>query len=289
MKIPQFETKKELFAWLIANKDLLISSKKAAIKKADGISFFNIKENITNKSVSKKADTENELYRKLVINTTNYMDSHSDVHIPGLWTKSLQENKNILFLQEHEMEFDKLIAKGKDLKAYTENFNWIDLGYNKAGVTEALCFEAIIRKDINEDMFDKYLKNYVDNHSVGMRYIKMVFCVNDIDYGAENEAWNKYFPMLINQERATEQGYFWAVTEAKIIEGSAVLLGSNPITPTLNNKELNNIENISKTLNTLLAKIEEIKPFNTLNEIENKKPETNNEKLNKLYLLINKL
>ena len=26
---------------------------------------------------------------------------------------------------------------------------------------------------------------------------------------------------------------FWAVTEAKLIEGSAVLFGSNPITPTL--------------------------------------------------------
>ena len=38
------------------------------------------------------------------------------------------------------------------------------------------------------------------------------------------------------KEQAEEQGYFWAVTQAKLIEGSAVVLGSNPITPTLSNK-----------------------------------------------------
>jgi len=38
---------------------------------------------------------------------------------------------------------------------------------------------------------------------------------------------------VINQEEAKEQGYFWAVTEAKLVEGSAVVKGSNSYTPTL--------------------------------------------------------
>lgn len=40
-------------------------------------------------------------------------------------------------------------------------------------------------------------------------------------------------PYAVNPEVAEEKGYFWAVTEAKVIEGSAVPIGSNWITPTL--------------------------------------------------------
>ena len=38
--------------------------------------------------------------------------------------------------------------------------------------------------------------------------------------------------MAVNKE-AGEDGYFWAVLEAKEIEGSAVVRGSCPATPTL--------------------------------------------------------
>ncbi len=36
-----------------------------------------------------------------------------------------------------------------------------------------------------------------------------------------------------NKEEAENQGYFWAVKEAKVLEGSAVPIGSNTATPTL--------------------------------------------------------
>ena len=36
-----------------------------------------------------------------------------------------------------------------------------------------------------------------------------------------------------NQAAATELGFFWAVSEAKLIEISCVLEGSNTLTPTL--------------------------------------------------------
>jgi hypothetical protein len=38
--------------------------------------------------------------------------------------------------------------------------------------------------------------------------------------------------MIANKSAADEKGYFWAVTEAKLIEISAVVIGSNRITPT---------------------------------------------------------
>ena len=292
MEIPTFENKKELYNWLIENKDVLITAKKTEFKRADTITANYIKENFTQKSINKKVDTENELYRKVVINTTNFLDSHLDVHIPGLWTKTLQENKNILFLQEHEMEFSKLIAKGKDLQAFTEEFNWTDLGYNKVGKTEALVFDVVIKKERNPEMFNRYKNNDVDNHSVGMRYVKLIMCINDEDYGAEFEAWEKYYPMISNKEVADGKGYFWAVTEAKIIEGSAVLIGSNSITPTLPRNEI--ISDLQKTYNALGNLLENFKPIKSLEiekneEPQNKQSPNNQNELNEIFNKLNKL
>jgi hypothetical protein len=53
----------------------------------------------------------------------------------------------------------------------------------------------------------------------------------------EKENWDKYIGKVANVEQAEEEGYFWAVTEAKIVEGSAVLFGSNRVTPTLSNNK----------------------------------------------------
>ena len=71
-----------------------------------------------------------------------------------------------------------------------------------------------------------------------MRYVDIVLCVNTDEKWAkeEKENWDKYISEVIHKEQAEEQGYFWAVTQAKLIEGSAVVLGSNPITPTLTSK-----------------------------------------------------
>jgi hypothetical protein len=39
--------------------------------------------------------------------------------------------------------------------------------------------------------------------------------------------------MVANRDEAEADGYFWAIIEAQIIEGSAVVFASNPITPTM--------------------------------------------------------
>ena len=85
-------------------------------------------------------------------------------------------------------------------------------------------------------MFEQYKQGYVDNHSVGMQYVKLRMCVNDKDYEKGKEAWDQYIDQVANKDVAEKQGYFWAVLEAKAIEGSAVPNGSNPITPTLSVK-----------------------------------------------------
>jgi len=225
-----FYEKKELFSFLRENKEQLIAQKKAIFKKSDS---FNFAIQQTNEITKELSEESNAIKVKAVINTTNLLDSHNDVHLKGLWAKSISENKSIVHLQEHQMTFKNRIAWGKDLKISIKKYTWKELGYDFDGTTEALEFESIIRKEINPEMFDLYKKGYVTNHSVGMMYVKVILCINDEGAGAEFEAWQKYYPEVVNKEQADSLGYFFAVKEAKVIEGSAVVLGSNWATPTL--------------------------------------------------------
>jgi len=236
IELPDFNTIKERNKFLAENKDRLIAQKKSIIKQADGFGFVQLP-TIKGYGVSKK-DPEswqnvNEIRVKAIINTTNIMDSHYDVHFKGLWKKSLNENRMIMHVQEHDMQaFSKIISDGEDLKAYTKDYTWKELGYNAEGTTEALEFDSLVKHSRNAYMFDQYKNGYVRNHSVGMRYIKMMLCVNDDDYSDEYESYHKHIDKVINKDFAEEVGFFWAVKEAKVIEGSAVPLGSNQITPT---------------------------------------------------------
>lgn len=237
LEIPEFEDKKALQKFLFENKSKLMAQKKAITKEADGIGLSSIL--FANKKGASKADpidieNTSEIYVKAIINTTNVIDSHMDLHVPGIWNKSVKENKNMLHVQEHKSwEFKSIISDGNDLEALVKTYTWKELGYDFKGKTEALQFNSTVKKKRNEFMFGQYADGHVKNHSVGMRYVKYVMCIDNADYGAEFEAWEKYIKYAVNPEVAENRGYFWAVTEAKAIEGSAVPLGSNWLTPTL--------------------------------------------------------
>jgi len=237
MEIPKFQSKEDLYSFLVENKNVLIAEKKSKIKKADGVTSAHSyidKDDAVKANVPIEENT-NEIKVRAVINTTNIMDSHYDVHLPKLWNKSLKENRNIMHLQEHEMKFDKIISDGQDLRAYTKYYNWSELGFDFEGKTQALVFDSVVKRDRNSYMFKQYAKGRVSNHSVGMQYVKIELAVNSKDWPEEKDIWDKYIDDVVNDDFAKEVGYFWAVTQAKVTEGSAVPLGSNIATPTLDN------------------------------------------------------
>ena len=98
---------------------------------------------------------------------------------------------------------------------------------------EVLVYEAVVKKERNEEMFKNYLNGWVLNHSVGMRYIKLLFCYDskETEYTQNKENFDKYYDQILNKDDVNE--YFWAVLEAKNIEASAVVKGSNFLTPVL--------------------------------------------------------
>jgi len=239
----KFATKKELFKFMSDNKDKLIAQKKAVKKEVDcavavkPIFVIDPKSSVIKQMNGSMMDLANLKSLKVVcvINTTNFLDSHMDVHIPGLWTKSLQDNKMIMHLQEHNMQFNKIISDGDNLKAYTKRFKWSELGFSYQGETEALMFDSEILRKRNPYMLEQYANGWVKNHSVGMYYVKTDMAINDEDFPNYYEAWQKYYPMIANPEMADDKGYFYYVLEAKCVEGSAVPIGSNTATPTLDN------------------------------------------------------
>lgn len=252
--ISQYTSKEELHKFLIDNKKTLIAEKKFMMKEADAISYY--VPIITDKGDAVKAEpsTSQSLIQKdsikvrVVINTTNILDSHDDVHIKGLWKKTLKEQKNLYLLQEHQMKFANIITD--EVSATTKTYTWKDLGFDFDGDTEALVFDATIAKDRNTFMFEQYAKGYVKEHSVGMRYVDIFMCVNSKERWAQEEKdnWDKYYPEIVNKDVADANGYFFAVTTAKLVEGSAVVKGSNYVTPTISVKEIEPSDDTQKQI-----------------------------------------
>jgi|14BtaG_2_1085337.scaffolds.fasta_scaffold19904_3 hypothetical protein len=235
MEIPKELIGKELHAFLKENKSDLIYAKKSAIKTSDSISSVSLMGNNIDAKKGFSNDNKDEIKVRAIINTTNVIDSHKDVHLDGIWNKSLKENKNIKFLQEHKMSFKTIIADRDDLKVSSNNVSWKSLGYDFEGKTDALTFDATIKRNRNKEMFKEYSEGNVDNHSVGMQYVKMELALysEDEDYEEEKAVWDKYIDKIANKDVAIKSSYFWAVSEAKVIEGSAVVMGSNSFTPTI--------------------------------------------------------
>ena len=173
------------------------------------------------------------LTRTIVANTYYWMDTHKDVLVSGCFSKSLKERgQKAVHLHDHIFQLGARVGKFQEIKE--EKISWRALGIGKTGMTEALMGVSEIRKEYNEQVYNDYLNDEIDQHSVGMRYIKLALAVNDEkEYPNEYKEWQEVYPMLGNKAEADKYGYFFVVKEAALIEVSAVLLGANELTPTL--------------------------------------------------------
>lgn len=224
----------KLIQQIISNKSEHIAIKKAAIKYADAIgtpmAMF--------KSVASKQETETSVKKIQIVGNTNYwLDSHGDVHVAGNWNKTISDNGKKFHLHDHKFEIMAQVGKIDGLQEM--QIEWSKLGVSKEGFTTSLVASSTISKEMNERIYKAYMSGDITQHSVGMQYVKIDFAVNPEAYKDEqsNANWNEVYPLLGNQEKADENGMFWVVRESKLIEISAVLMGSNSLTPTLENKQ----------------------------------------------------
>lgn len=235
--LPKFETKHELFTYLKANKERICNIKKQQKKFTDNaINHFEKLEQVQTKS----GLTQNEISlgyidKAIVGNTYNWLDSHGDVHVKGCFQKSISERKTqVLHLHDHEL---KLTSQVGDIKEIMEvDVEWKTLGVDLDGKTTSLIANTKVQKDYNPMIFKMYNEGKINQHSVGMFYVKVDLAVNSMnsEFLQEKAEWDKVYPLLGNKSDADELGYFFIVKEAKLLEISAVPYGSNILTPAYN-------------------------------------------------------
>jgi hypothetical protein len=232
----EFANKADLFKELVKNEVEITELKKGALKSTDNVSIFGIKDTQCIKALNFVKDG----FVYPVINTTNYFDSHGDVHFPNLWNKTLKDKaKRIFYVLEHELELDSVIAFPNDVNAFVKTVSWSDLGKDYLGTTQALIFE-ISKSKIKIDKVAELFNEQVNfENSVRMRYINVNLAINstDADYEKQKALWDARIDLVANKDEAIKNGYMWCVDEASIEkEGSLVLFGSNDATPVIYQK-----------------------------------------------------
>lgn len=246
--IPSDLKGKSLFSYLVANKKALIAEKKSMLKQADPFShstaFINIKTGLAVKAATADDETQegeggdgemdltgDTLRVKVVANSANWVDSQKDMLLRDSGKKSIKERSNMIpHLHDHIHQIGAKVGEVVSIKLVDMSLK--DLGLNQAGTTQCVVFETDIIKSYNPQVFNQYKLKKINQHSIGLLYINIELAINDEDCEKEMDFWNKYAPLAINQD-ALADGYFWVVSEYKLMENSAVLFGSNILTPTL--------------------------------------------------------
>lgn len=228
-----FETKDAMFKELNERKEELFALKKAAIKETDGIDLSILKSSAEKAAGERKLAIGDTVSN--VINTTNYFDSHEDVHGPNVWDKSVEEQQGLVYhVADHELKSGKVVSYPNEVKMVLKQMSWRDLGLNVDGITTALIYESLMTDKTNPDVFKAYRDKAPVQHSIRMQYVNIKLAVNDPEYKEGFALYNTILPTIINRAKVEENGYFFYVSEAKIYkEGSTVLFGSNDITPFL--------------------------------------------------------
>lgn len=227
---------KELFDFLIANKSNLIAQKKASIKTTDAISYhpslFHVKgSEVIKTDIGTISPDASNVRVKLVANAAMWMDSQNDVLLRDNWKKTIKDGNGRLHLKDHSYKLESEV--GDVVNVYSQDVSLSELGLNKSGTTQCLIYESDVQKSYDEKTFNKYKTGRINQHSIGLNYVKLEMAINDADYKEEFANWNTYIDQIINKEDAEASGYFWIVPEIKLVEVSAVLAGANILTPTL--------------------------------------------------------
>lgn len=235
-ELSNIASKTDRIQFLIENKSEVLSAKKATPKHSDSV-FFAAAKTFSHKQMPKIGAGE----VIIVGNSCGFMDSHYDVSMRGSWNKTVQEaGKYAPILKDHDYKVDSLFAE--NLGTFVTELSINELGYNASGTTEVLA--AKIKP--SPEMYEKYQKRIITQHSVGLYYVKISLAINDESDEDGFREWSRNIDKVINREMAEKIGYFFPVYEQKLVEISAVVFGSNSYTPAFSDKS-------STTLSTKAA------------------------------------
>jgi hypothetical protein len=234
-----FETKEQMFKELMVNKEFIIKEKTSNILKSceKGLSVVANQDAIFKALETNKALKLDNDYYYFVVNSSNILDSHRDLHVKGNWDKSVKEQQGKVYLVfDHQLKRNEIIAMKEDITMFTAEIPFSLIGKNYDGDTYALIYKVAKNKIVNKEAKEWLNDGYSLEASVRMQYVKIELAVNtnDSDSVKEKETFDKYIDVIVNKNEFKDLDYFWVVKEAKNVqESSLVMFGSNSATGTI--------------------------------------------------------
>ena len=237
-----FDNVVDLYKALKDNKEEILSFKMAnTLKSCDkGASVKTKLINVTKHLETLKNIELNDEFHYIAVNTTKILDSHMDVHLNGIWSKTVQEQQGKNYLvADHKLEIDKVIARKEHVEMIVAEIPFRSIGKDYEGDTQALIYKIPKDKIVNEAAKEWLESGDEIEASVRMQYVKIELAMNsdNINDKVEKANYDTYIKEIANKEEFEEINYFFIVQEAKNVkESSLVVFGSNNATGTLENK-----------------------------------------------------
>jgi hypothetical protein len=140
-----FETKEQMFKELMLNKEFIIKEKTSNILKSceKGLSIVANQDAIFKALETNKALKLDNDYYYFVVNSSNILDSHRDLHVKGNWDKSVKEQQGKVYLVfDHQLKRNEIIAMKEDISMFTAEIPFSLIGKNYDGDTYALIYKV---------------------------------------------------------------------------------------------------------------------------------------------------
>lgn len=238
-----FSTKEDLFSSLRENISLIIDAKKADIQKSceKGLSVSCKSLDLLKFQDQTKGIKIDDAYYYIAVNTTKILDSHNDLHVDGLWNKSIKEQQgNNYLVADHELCIDDVIVRKEYIEMFVAKLPFSLLGKPYAGDTQALIYKFPKDKVIHSKAKEWLESGDQIEASVRMQYVTIEFAMdsNAPQDETEKKRYDEFIGMIANKDEFEYIPYFFVVKEAKNVrESSLVVFGSNSVTGNINNIE----------------------------------------------------
>ena len=173
-----FTNQDQLFSELKKNENQIISLKKATIYKSAEKGQF-ATGNLHLVETKAAIDGMKSGYVYPIVNTTNYYDSHGDVHFPGIWNKTVKDQSGrIHYVLDHELKVNNVVVWPEDVGLLLKSVTWSVVGKEYPGMTEALVLELPEDKIKNADAKQVFAEKRSVQGSVRMQYVTIKLGIN---------------------------------------------------------------------------------------------------------------
>lgn len=220
---------------------------------------------IKTSSLGKASIKDVDLSKRIVTgfyNAYNFIDGGMDCLLDGCCKRSIKEGgpeSGAVAKIKHALFHDVTRLPGKILVLDERTIDT-----DSFGKVTGIYFETQMDKSTEgNDTLIKYQEEVYDNHSIGYRELQSSLIERDGQHG-NSTTWDRYMQLVSNPEKAEEKGYFYAVKEIKLFEGSTVGFGMNELTPYLGVKGKEEVTELQ--LMERFSKLEKVLKIGTLSD-----------------------